>query len=204
MPELSIYFDLGKHNSVYYRIDGAETAVTITGDQTVKIDLPEGKHRVSVERISKYSTPKCYLKLLNPILFFKYSFFLVQDSFLFAHDAEIASVDFDVDLTCDCSMTVDLDVKCLKKDYKDMYYMFSVLPGDASVSSVTKNQLPKKYVIRWRLMHIIPSVFWVLALLASLIMKKADLGEWIAYCAYCVFAYVHISNVFNAGSSKEC
>lgn len=203
MPTLNIYFDLGEHNSVEYKVDGSENVSIVKGDNTVKLDLPEGKHRISVERITKYSSPKCYLKLLNPLLFFKYSFFLVQDSFLFTHDAETASIEFDVELTGDCTVTVDLDVKCLKKDYKDMYYMFSVVSDDACISSVTKNQLPKQYVIRWRLMHIIPSAFWVIALLTALILKKADLGEWIAYCAYCIFAYVHISNVVNSGSSKE-
>ena len=204
MPQLSIYFDLGEHNSVAYRIDGAEEAVTVTGNTTVDIVLPEGKHHVFVERITKYSTPKCYLNLLNPLLFLKYSFFLVQDSFLFTHDAETASVDFDVDLSGDSTLTVDLDVKCLKKDYKDMYYMFSVIAKDACVENVKCNQLPKQYILRWRLMHIIPSMIWVFALLFALILKKADIGEWIAYCAYCIFAYVHVSNVFNSVSSRDC
>ena len=203
MPVLKINFDLGAHNSIAYRIDDSEDLVTVTGDKTVEVELSEGKHHVSVGRITKYSTPKCYLSLLNPMRFFKYSFFLVQDSFLFAHDAEAASVDFDVDVISDCSLTVDLDVKCKKKDFKDMYYMFSVIADDASVDNVSTNLLPKQYVWRWRMMHIIPSAFWVIVLLAALILKRGDIGEWIVYCADCVFAYVHVSNVVNAGSSKD-
>lgn len=203
MPIFSINFDLGEHNSIAYRIDGSEESMTVKGNDTVKLELSEGKHHIFVERITKYSTPKCYLTLLDPVRFLKYSFFLVQDSFLFAHDAETASVGFDVEITSDCSATVDLDVKCKKKDFKDMYYTFSVVADDAGIDNVSTNLLPKEYIRRWRLMHIIPSVFWVIALLISLILKKADLGEWIAYCAYCIFAYVHVSNVFNAGSSKD-
>lgn len=203
MPTLNINFDLGEHNSVAYSIDGVEDSVTVIGDNTASIELTEGKHHVFVERITKYSSPRCYLNLLNPLRFLKYSFFLVQDSFLFTHDAETASVDFDVYVKEDCSVTVDLDVKCKKKDFKDMYYIFSALSDNAEISDVKCNQLPYEYIMRWRLMHIIPSLFWIVALLIALIAKKADIGEWIVYCAYCIFAYVHISNVFNAGSSKD-
>ena len=198
MPKLSIYFDLGEHNSVSCKVDGGDTAVIVTGNKTVEFDLPEGKHHISVDRVTKYSTPRCYLSLLNPFLFLKYSFFLVQDSFLFSHDAEMACVSFDVEVNRDCLVTVDLDVKCNKKDCKDMYYTFSVVSDDITVSSIEKDRQAKNYVVRWRLMHIIPSLFWVIALPVALLMKKADIGEWIAYCAYCVFAYVHISNVFNS------
>lgn len=203
MPVLNLKFDLGAHNTVACRIDESDQPITVTGDNLLRLELPAGKHRVLVERISKYSSPKCFLAILHPLTFLKYSLFLVQDSFLFAHDAESASIEFCVELNGDCDVLVDLDVKCKQKDFKDMYYVFSVSAEGAELSEVTVNRTSGRHIHRWRLVHIIPCIFWLVVLLIALIVRSAPLGEWIVYCAYAVFAAVHILNVCASSGSAD-
>ena len=75
MPVLNLKFDLGAHNTVACRIDESDQPITVTGDKLLRLELPAGKHRVLVERISKYSSPKCFLTILHPLTFLKYSLF---------------------------------------------------------------------------------------------------------------------------------
>lgn len=177
---LNIHFDVGG-SQVIVEIDGSDKT-TVSGNMTLSVDLDEGEHHIKCMRISRYTKRSCYFNILNPIHFFNYALFKVENRMLFAYDAETPSMEAIIELNQSTDISINLDVLCWKNDFNCKYYYFNVCVPQTLKYRILRKEIPSQYILRWRLMRILPSSIFTLYAWSMMFFHTDNLIMHFAIC----------------------
>ena len=197
---LNIHFDVGG-SQVAVEIDGSDKRI-VSGNMTLSVELDEGKHHIKFMRISKYTKRSCYFNILNPIHFFNYALFKkIENRMLFAYDAETPSIEAKIELNKSTDISVNLDVMCLNNNYNQKYYHFNVCTPQTLKNQILQNEIPTQYILRWRLMRILPSCIFTLCAWLMMFFHTDNLVIHFAICTiYTVLTLFYMRSVIKAES----